>query len=299
MGYLNGLQKILNNYTQVFDAKPSNDEGGDFAKRIQARHQLFWGASDAEIIRNTAMSAEDPLEKWRKGFNWQRKLSNKSNAKEFAKKHGCRVTGLYWKGRDLTTLNFDVLPEHYVIRPTIGHSCNLVFLMKNGLNLMDKRYYSNKELLTILEEAIATNTYQEFLVEEFVRTEQGEYRIPKDYKVYTFNGTIARIEVINRLSPSKGSTSLYTENWEQVENLSTKYTQAPYEEPPACIEEIKSYARMLSKAYEIFVRIDFYATDKGAVFGEFTPTPGLGKIFSTGAEEIFVKYWDEHCTSMI
>lgn len=299
MGYLNGLQKILNNYTQVFDAKYSNNKGGDFAKRIQARHQLFWGKSDAEIIRNIAMKAEDPIEKWRDGFNWQRKLSNKSNAKEFAKKHGCRVTQLYWKGKDLSTLDIDALPEHYVIRPTIGHSCNLVFLMENGLNLMDSKYYSNKELLAILQEALSENPYQEFLVEEFVRTERGEYRIPKDYKVYTFNGAIARIEVINRLSPSKGSTSLYTENWEQVENLSSKYEQAPYEEPPECIEELKSYAKTLSKAYEIFVRIDFYATDKGAVFGEFTPTPGLGKIFSPGAEEMFVKYWDEHCTSMI
>jgi hypothetical protein len=35
-----------------------------------------------------------------------------------------------------------------------------------------------------------------------------------------------------------------------------------------------------SKAYEIFCRVDFYATDKGAVFGEFTPIPAVGKGFT-------------------
>jgi hypothetical protein len=36
--------------------------------------------------------------------------------------------------------------------------------------------------------ALQNNPQLEFLIEEFMRTEAGEYRIPDDYKFYMFNG---------------------------------------------------------------------------------------------------------------
>ncbi len=56
----------------------------DFSKRIKNRHSEFWSLPDAEKIRNTNMSVNDPLGKWKDVINWQRKLSNKYNAREFA-----------------------------------------------------------------------------------------------------------------------------------------------------------------------------------------------------------------------
>jgi hypothetical protein len=56
-------------------------------------------------------------------------------------------------------------------------------------------------------------------------------------------------------------------------SLTSNYPLGEVQRPPKCLSEMIEYARRLSKAYEIFCRIDFYATDKGAVFGEFTPTP--------------------------
>ncbi|MEJ7682262.1 MAG: hypothetical protein WKG06_31315 [Segetibacter sp.] len=73
------------------------------------------------------MNANDTMEKWKDVKNWQRKLSNKYNSREFARKHSCRVPELYWKGNNYTAIDFDNLPEHYVIRPTKGHSLKLVF----------------------------------------------------------------------------------------------------------------------------------------------------------------------------
>ncbi|WP_345160824.1 hypothetical protein, partial [Pontibacter saemangeumensis] len=58
---------------------------GPFEQRIKHRHKTFWSPRDAEWIRNTAVSAGDPLEKWRDVEHWQRKLSNKRNSREFAR----------------------------------------------------------------------------------------------------------------------------------------------------------------------------------------------------------------------
>jgi hypothetical protein len=271
---------------------------GPFEQRIKHRHISFWNAPDAEAVRNTPMAASDPLEKWKDAKKWQRKLSNKHNARIFAEMHGCKVPELYWKGREQDKINFDVLPDKFVIRPTIGHSSGLVFLMDRGENLMDKQTYTQESTRSILGRALKQNHYLEFLVEEFVRDERGKYRIPDDYKFYMFNGEVASIQVINRLGPSEGCTSCYDENWNQIPNVNLYYPQAPYQQPPNCLQEIIDQAKLLSLSYEIFVRIDFYATDKGSIFGEFTPTPFKGKYFTPEAENMFINYWDKYCAGM-
>jgi hypothetical protein len=157
------------------------------------------------------MNCNDPEQRWEDAKNWQRKLSNKHNSREFAKKYNCRVPDLYWKGRDVSRLDFNKLPENFVIRPTIGHSLCMVFLMKGAVNLMDGKKYTAEEIKAALDNVICQNPKVEFLVEEFVRTEKGEYKIPEDYKFYTFNGRICCIQVINRVNNKIGCTSWYDE----------------------------------------------------------------------------------------
>lgn len=270
-----------------------------FSQRVKKRNRIFWKSSDAVIVRNTIMNANDTMEKWKDVKNWQRKLSNKYNSREFARKHGCRVPELYWKGNNYTAIDFDNLPEHYVIRPTKGHSLKLVFLIKNSINLMDGKKYSKEDIKVVLSKALYDDQKIEFLFEEFVRTEDGEYKIPDDYKFYMFNGQIGCIQVINRLSNTTGFTSWYDENWNLLPNLTTNYPEGKVQPIPKCLQEMIDYAGKLSKSYEIFVRVDFYATDKGAVFGEFTPTPGLGNGFTADGEKLLTEYWEKFCYGRI
>lgn len=99
-------------------------------------------------------------------------------------------------------------------------------------------------------------------------------------KFYMFNGPIAGIQVINRLSASKGLNSWYDENWNQMISITSNYKQGKVQPAPKCLSQMIEYAKKLSKVYKIFARIDFYATDKGAVFGEFTPTPAMRNGFT-------------------
>lgn len=269
------------------------------SSRIKARHAVFWKSPDVDRVRDAIMHANDPIEHWKDCINWQRKLSNKHNAREFAKMHGCRVANLYWKGRQVERIDFDRLPSTFVIRPTFGHSCNMVFLMNNGVNLLDKQAYTREELSALMQKALAKNRRLEFLIEEFVRNENGEYVIPNDYKFLMFNGEIASIVLINRLGPQEGFQDFYDENWNRIDDLTVIYPNQGYQEPPACLPEMIEAARKLSKAYGIFVRIDFYATDKGAVFGEFTPTPSRGYGFTPYGEELLTYYWDTYCNRLI
>ncbi|MBF9252796.1 hypothetical protein I2I11_05810 [Pontibacter sp. 172403-2] len=272
---------------------------GEFFARIQHRHSTFWDAPNAEAVRNTPMSASDPLAKWQDVENWQRKLSNKYNSREFAKMNGCRVAELYWKGRDLSTLDVEKLPKQFVIRPTIGYSSNLVFVIDGSFNLMDQQTYTKQDIIEKLGIALQQNPYLEFLVEEFLKTERSEYKLPIDYKFFMFNGEVAYIFIIDRLSPTKGYSTFYDENWKQIDNPNTYYPKGTYQQPPVCLAEMIEQAKKLSRLYGIFVRIDFYATDKGAVFGEFTPTPFMGTNFTPAGEQMLIDYWDKYCKGMI
>jgi hypothetical protein len=271
----------------------------EFKERIILRHKTFWNEVNAEEIRNTAMVANDPIEKWKNVRYWQRRLSNKNNAREFAKKHNCKVADLYWKGRNATEINFSLFLNKYVIRATIGHSSGNVFLINDGLNLMNNKAFDKDDINSTITEICKKDQNVEFLIEEFLQSENGEFKIPNDYKFYMFNGNIAAIQLINRLGPSKGFTTCYNQQWKQIANINTYYPKGSYETPPKCLDEMILKAKELSLIYEIFVRIDFYATTKGAVFGEFTPTPFMGNHYTPSAEKMFIKYWDKYCQNKV
>ncbi len=295
---LKSIRNNLQEYVSTLLPQPLIKDKG-FSERIKKRNKIFWKAPNAEVIRNTKMDASDPIEKWEDVNNWQRKLSNKYNSREFAAKHNCKVAKLYWKGRDYSSVNFDNLPDHYVIRPTIGHSSGLVFLMDNSINLMDEITYAKEEIRAIIAKAVKEEENTEFLIEEFLKREDGTYKIPDDYKFYMFNGQVAGIQVINRFSASTGLNSWYDENWNQMISITSNYKQGKVQPAPKCLSQMIEYAKKLSKVYKIFARIDFYATDKGAVFGEFTPTPAMGNGFTPEGDKLLLKYWDKYCKGMI
>ncbi|MBE9586641.1 hypothetical protein IM792_19485 [Mucilaginibacter sp. JRF] len=270
-----------------------------FTNRIKRRHKAFWQSAGAEELRNTPIQNFASLDDLRSQPHWQRILSNKANASRFAAMYGCQTPTIYWQGRNVNDIDFNAIPAQFVIKPTVGHSCNNVFLINNGYNYMDKRYYTRRELLVEMEQTLAENPLTEILIEEFLTCEQGEYRIPVDYKLHAFNGEIARIEAIHRIGPREGTVNVYDKYWSPKENIGKKYVNALDATPPKCIAQIISQANVLSKAYQIYVRIDFYATSRGAVFGEFTPTPGIGVGFTKNADRLFTYYWDEYCKGMI
>ena len=53
------------------------------------------------------------------------------------------------------------------------------------------------------------------------------------------------------------------------------------------VTQVKTLGKMLG----CFMRIDMYATSRGAVFGEFTPTPHGGSGYTEWADKYLATYW--------
>lgn len=291
------LKQMINTVFRSFRRilKPQDQ----LSRRIQERHEIFWTPDNAEEIRNTPARAEDSLEKWQDVENWQRKLSNKYNARQFALKMGCKVADLYWKGCNPDDIDFNSLPAQYVIRPTIGHSSVNVFIMDDGLNYFDETTYTPEQIKMAMRQALQHTPWMEFLIEEFLQEQAGSYKILNDYKFFCFNGEIASCQLINRLGPKAGFGSFYDENWTPMQAVHPGYTLVPPQPKPDCLVEMVEHVKRLSSAYKIFCRIDFYATTKGAVFGEFTPTPGMGAGYSAFGRRLLISHWDKYCTGLV
>lgn len=272
----------------------------EFTRLILKRHKLFWGNEENGKSKLPMLFRDDSLSKWKNGKNWQKVLSHKGNSREFATMCGCRLPRLYWRGNNFNDLNFMDLPGKYVIRPTTGTNSRMVFLMDGVTNLFDGLQYTSDELISKLSGAIVENPNLEFLFEEFLEDENPKRNIMNDYKFYMFNGEVACIRVINRKSPKEGENRYYNEKWELLPTIkNTKYTEGSFQSPPDCLEEMTSFAKRLSKECEIFMRVDLYATSKGAVFGEFATTPSHGLGYSRSGSKFLMTYWNTHCKGMI
>jgi hypothetical protein len=173
--------------------------------------------------------------------------------------------------------------------------------MSDGVNLMDGKAYTPEQIRNALAADREANPRIEFLFEQFVRSETGEYGLRKDYKLFTFAGEIACVQVIHRVGPNKGSSRYFDLQWNPLRPISALYQPppGPIDQPPRCLDEMLAHARILSRAYGIFVRLDFYATDAGAVLGEFTPTPGGGRSFTKYGDRLMADYWDRYCPGRI
>ena len=301
--FLTMITSILKSFKRQI-SKGKNPEP-EFTKRIKLRYASFWGNDfSGNVARLPLMYAEDPMTKWKASKHWQRLLENKHNSREFAKKCGCRVPVLYWQGKDCTTLDFDSLPAQYVIRPTVGHSAKGVFLMQENENLLDRCTYTKEDLMAELQKVSVQNPDIEFLCEEFLTDENGNYKIPDDYKFYMFSGELACIQVINRYGPKqkgiKGTVQYYDEHWNPIPKIKeSAYADGEQQPAPKCLPEMISCAKKLSKEYQIFVRVDLYASQKGAVFGEFCPTPARGNGYTAFGSKFLIDAWDKNCKDLI
>jgi hypothetical protein len=278
-----------------------------FEDRIRKRWQLWWGPPrwrhPAELVDrvhrwkeiHTLRDSRDADATWRCCSMWQRSLNNKWNSREFAKRFGCRVPDLYWSGRRVSRIPLAELPESFVIRPTFKSSRKGVYLITDGVDLMTGTPWTRAQLRAELLRTLGRTSNPPLLVEEFVRSEDGGYRLPLEFRCHVFGETVGAVEVVIR--GRRGVPSRYgffTPEWQPLDRGYTDPMPIEWIEPPKCLDEMLGWAQRLGRAYGTYVRVDCYSSDKGCVFGEFSSTPARGETFSPFTNEYFERLWSKH-----
>lgn len=285
-------------------------------ERLKTRKRLWWGSTgrwytpnglllrlhrrglkrfhrgdELQIRRNQT----DPDYEWKFCRYWQRTLLSKWNSREFAQKHGCQVPQLYWWGQNLTEIPIESFPEYYVIRPVWGTARRGVYVMSGDLDVLTNTRFNKIELKEHLISQLGEVSKSPILVEEFVRSEKGEYKLPTEYQFYTFGDKIAFVSVQQRIATKQiTNRQLFTSDWqlfpEPIDNFAP--LRGDFEQPQ-CWQEMISCVKRLAVAFETFVRVDYFATDKGPIFSEFSSTPQPLQFITSFGDQYLGKMWCE------
>lgn len=212
---------------------------------------------------------------------------DKYDVREYVKSQGLedilvKCYGVFDKASDV---DFDKLPEKFVMKDTLGGGGNSVIICtdKTQLDIAQVReqmerwtavdchrksggrewpYYSGKKHRIIVEELLPSNADKGGLI---------------DYKTFCFNGTPEFLYVVaDRKIGNKAGLGIFTANYEKLE--AARYDENPLVRDvpkPDHFEKMMEVCKVLSKPFPE-VRIDLYNLEGRIYFGEMTFFDGSG-----------------------
>lgn len=223
-------------------------------------------------------------------------LVDKYKVKEYVSekigsKYVIPTLGVY---EDFSQLDFDKLPNQFVMKCT--HDSGGIAICKN------KNSFSMKEARKKLEKNLKTNFYflarewpyknvkPRIIIEKLIKDTNNEDIL--DYKFMCFNGKVKCCFVCSERHSEKGlAIDIFDTDWKRM-SFKRKYRNSSIK-----IEKPKNYELMISLAEKLaknisFVRMDFYEIEGKVYFGEFTfyPEGGFEKFEPEKYDEILGKW---------
>jgi hypothetical protein len=214
-------------------------------------------------------------------------VANKALARDFvAERLGNAIlTKLYFCGDNVEDINFDELPDDFVVKATHGSGSGFVTLIHDKHQFGETKLRQaaseslNREYGYVTNEWWYTKMHPQIIIEEMLY--DSEYGVPIDYKFYVFHGKVEYVQV-DYYRFADRSKRFYDKNWNPQEftlgYIDVNYRMGPITPKPQCFSEMVAVAECIGKEFD-FVRVDLYCVnDKRVVFGEITLVPGAGLL---------------------
>ena len=181
---------------------------------------------------------------------------------------------------DPKEINWDALPEKFVLKWNFGNGGNVVCFDNSKLDkaaaVRDLKRFGKLKFHLLAAEPQYDVAKKVLICEKFIEPAQGVS--PVDYKFYCFNGEAKYVLCcIGRQEGQKPSFYFFDRDW-RLQRLKRQGIEAPEDfsvPKPEGMDTLFDYAEKLSKPFP-FVRADFYLEQGKAYFGELTFTPSGG-----------------------
>ena len=187
-------------------------------------------------------------------------------------------------------IDWNALPNRFVIKCNHGAGYNLVCKDKSkfdiaGANEKLKAWLKDEYWIQYAEVQYR-GIQKKIICEKYLEGKKDA--LPVDYKIYCFNGKPLYIgNFIERNMEEKFILRGYFDlDWNPSSVFRYEMDVKKFERPK-CLEEMLSYAEILSKPFP-FVRVDFYEVNGKVYFGELTFTP-TGCIATYYADEAYLQ----------
>ena len=187
-------------------------------------------------------------------------------------------------------IDFDSLPDSFVLKATHGSGWNILVPDKSALD-EDWARRRLREWLGLRQamkggfELHYEYCEPRIVCEPFLRDDTGRLR---DYKFMVFDGVIQFVFTVDRL-PGRALRGTYLPDWTRAPfEYTCEADRAPDVPPPNGLETMRSLACELGKGFAC-ARIDFYEVDGNIYFGEitFTDADGLSDFAPSCYDRVF------------
>lgn len=244
-----------------------------------------------EYRNNRILDLNNPVEfnqkiQWLKAFYHPpilHTLVDKHAVRDYVKekvgeKYLNEMIAIYEKRSDI---DFDVLPDQFVMKVVNGCGTNLIVPNKSELNttlakLKLFKWVNRDQYKNSHKEWAYKDIKPRIMVEKFIK--EGDKLSLNDYKFYCFNGKPKFVEVhLDRYNNHKSSfydldfKPLPFRDVEECELIPTQL------EKPRHLQEMIDVAEKLADKLP-FVRVDLYYVNENIIFGEMTFYPGSGSV---------------------
>lgn len=209
------------------------------------------------------------------------KCAGRVGVREYVEEKGYKdilipIYGVYDRFEDI---DFDKLPDSFVMKCSHASGFNIIVRDKASLNLDEARIKFSKWLKTDYGKLTMERHYSkikpQIIIEKFMA--KGD-ELPTEYKLHVYNGKARNLYVVTGRGKDIRYTELYT-NWDDFDGSQFNgWKKADVKPPrPDNFDEMIKIAEDLCKDFP-FVRCDFYDIDGKIYFSEMTFTPAKGTL---------------------
>lgn len=179
------------------------------------------------------------------------------------------------------TINFNILPNQFVLKGTHGSGYNIVVKDKATLNIAKTKKQLNKFLFENYygenRELIYKDVTPRIIIEKYISEVDCDSLI--DYKFYCFHG-LPKYVLVKVTYQGKDKKCFYDLDWNKIipEKIPLDFLDFSVEKP-ANLEDMITVATKLADTF-VFVRVDMYSIKNQITFGELTffPTGGNKRL---------------------
>ena len=226
------------------------------------------------------------------------RLSNKAAMRNYIAAAGIPLPHLYDKAPDVTALNWTQIPDRVVIKPTTTANRNGVVLAEDGYDHVAGQTITPN--LPSYAEAFHRDSFDTLppvLAEEFIidvdHATDPALLIPRDYKVFVVGGMAVYMWVFDRNAPDgRRDMAILDRNGRAYPQARVGWPDAPPRPLPQGFGAMIEMAEQISHHLPWLMRVDFYLTARGPVFGEFTTFPNAGLKLKPFGRRTYLQMWE-------
>lgn len=208
--------------------------------------------------------------------------SDKYRVRDYIKSKGLEniLNKLYAVYNSIDEINFNELPNKFVMKTTNGSGTNILCKDKNEIEIEEIKRLLNqwihRDYFVSGREWAYKNVIPQIIVEEYLEDEENLFEGINDYKFICFNGEVRYI-VFDVDRQVKHRRNIYDTSWNFI-NVNTDHPNiGDCVKKPEGLNEMLRVANILSKDFPC-VRVDLYWVNKKVYFGELTFYPWTGYV---------------------